>query len=274
MKSAVLFITWHCQNFCPYCWQRQAQKFGEFTPEPLLPAEKWIEAINRMKIETLDISGGEPFMQPDFIKLIESIKVTRVAFTSNLRHDITELVQKVSPEKLFSITASYHPTSDMSLEEFSGKILLLKAKGFSVTINYVAYPEQMYLIGASQAYFNKLGFRFHVDPYAQTKFFPYEFSKEELDFLKIYVKEDRQNFFDKPKDDYRFCSGGRTHLNIQPNGDAYRCISDKVDRLPMVGNIFDPEFKPYNEDKVCNKYWRCSGCDKDKVEIKEPRIAT
>jgi len=276
LKSAILFITWQCQNWCPYCWQRQAQKNGEFTPEPFLPVDRWVEALNRLDIETLDISGGEPTMQPDFFRMLERLNARRIAMTSNLVGDLTEFVQRISPEKVFSITASLHPTGKMTNDVFTGKILLLKARGFNVTVNFVTYPEQMYMLPHYRAHFERLGFRFHVDPYAQTKFFPYSFTQEERDFLRPYIAQDRETFFMKKpeakEDALMLCSGGRTHLNIQPNGDAYRCIFDKVEGLAKVGNIFDPAFEPYATDRPCSDWWRCSGCDRDKVTLTRPSL--
>jgi MoaA/NifB/PqqE/SkfB family radical SAM enzyme len=272
INSAVLFLTWHCNLNCPYCWERQAQKHGKFTPEPFIDTDKWIEALNRLEIGTLDISGGEPFMQPRFFEMLQGLNAKRIAVTTNISHDLTQFVKTISPQKVFSMTLSYHPTSRMSFDEFFGKALLLKNKGFQITVNYVAYPEQMYMIPMLHGRFTSAGIRFHIDPYAPTEFFPYEFSEQEKAFLAPFVGGDRANFFEKEMDGHRICSGGRTHLNIQPTGDAYRCIHDKVTGLKKVGNIFDADFSPLKEDEACYDWINCSGCDRDKVEITKPRI--
>ena len=266
LKSAVLFLTWNCNMNCPYCWERQAQKNGKFTPEPFIDTDKWIESINKLDIQTLDISGGEPFSQPRFYDLIKGINVPRVAITTNISYDLTSFVRDVSPDRIISMTVSYHPTQKMSFESFLGKCLFLRENGFNITINYVTYPEQMYLIPTLKAQLLGMGFKFHVDPYVPTEFFPYTFSQEELDFLAPYVAGDRVKPTGDPSKP-KMCSGGRDHLNIHPTGDAFRCIHDKVLGLDKVGNIFDKDFKLNKRNTQCDDWANCSGCDRDKVTM-------
>jgi MoaA/NifB/PqqE/SkfB family radical SAM enzyme len=128
----------------------------------------------------------------------------------------------------------------------------------------------MYLIPKLKHEFERNDLRFHVDPYAPTEFYPYQFSDEEKAFLSPFIGADRDNFLDKTMDGHRLCSGGRTHLNIQPDGMAYRCIHDKVNILQPVGNIFDESFRLNDNDTVCNDWANCSGCDRDKVKISRP----
>lgn len=255
-------MTWHCNFDCPYCWQRQGEE--EFKPVPFIHADKWIEALNRLNIETLDISGGEPFMQPGFLRILTET-TCRIGMTSNLSFDLLKFVQTVSPSKVFTITASYHPTQKLDLQTFTGKIALLMSKGFNVTVNFVGYPEQMYLTPMMKGYFEGLGFKFHVDPYVPYSK-PYEFSNEEKAFLKNFVGEDREHYLKDGEQTMKMCSGGRTHLHIQPNGDAYRCFLDRKDHKPMIGNIFNPDFK-LQSDTPCNVWSKCLGCDRDKVTL-------
>jgi len=266
VKSAVLFITFHCNFQCPYCWERQAQKHGEMTAVPFIHWEKWLEALNRLDIETLDISGGEPLLQPGICELIGRLNSRRVAITSNLSFNMTEFIKKIPAHKICSMTASYHPTSELSLELFTGKVLLLREHGIPITVNFVGYPEQMYLIPQIKAHFENLGVRFHVDPYAPTKFNPYHFSAEEQEFLSKYVGSDRKPF-DGKREGVKKCSGGVNHLNIQPNGDAYRCIKDKVEGAVPIGNVFSPDFKLNESSTDCKSWWDCPGCDRDKVTV-------
>ena len=52
----------------------------------------------------------------------------------------------------------------MNPESFVCRCLLLQNRGFNVTVNIVAWPEQMYLIPAWAEMFRSHGLRFHVDP--------------------------------------------------------------------------------------------------------------
>jgi MoaA/NifB/PqqE/SkfB family radical SAM enzyme len=265
MKSGVLFITYKCNFTCHYCWQRQGNKVGEYTAIPFIDSKKWVEAINRIGFDILDISGGEPFLQTGFIDLLEGVNC-KIGMTSNLSHPLTEFVQRIRPSKVISITASYHPSQNMSLDQFCGRAILLQSKGFNVTINFVAHPDQMFLIPAVAQQFKQMGFRFHVDPYvAYTD--KYEFNDAEKKFLEPFVGQDRSHYLKDKEQGIKRCSGGRTHLHIQPNGDAYRCYTDFVQKKPSIGNIFEPSFKMASADSDCAIWSSCLGCDKDKVQI-------
>ncbi len=272
LRTAIWFLTWRCNNKCPYCWEVQRQAKGEFVPEDFTDAEKWVNAWNRIKPGVLDISGGEPWLQPGFIDMLEQFdKGIKVAITTNATKDLTEFVQRISPEKVFSMTLSFHPTQRMSADMFLGKCLLLKNRGFHITVNYVTWPEQMWLIPVYKEFFETHGLRFHVDPYAATPHNPFTFSGKEKEFLKQYVGEDRAHWFGEVEKYDVLCSGGQGHLNVQPNGDAFRCINDKILNKGMVGNILDTDFKLNTQWTHCADYYRCPGCDKDKIKIKRIR---
>ncbi|MCA9669717.1 MAG: radical SAM protein [Myxococcales bacterium] len=268
LRSAVWFITWRCNYKCDYCWEVQRIRRGEMKAEPYEETQKWVDAWNRLRPQTLDISGGEPFLQPGFIDMLEAFDDSiRVAITSNISKDITEFVQRIKPEKVFSMTLSFHPTQKVAWDMFLGKALLLKNRGFNVTVNFVSWPEQLWLIPIYKKVFETSGLRFHVDPYAPTPHYPFTLSDAEREFLKPFVGGDREHFFGETERYNVDCSGGYEHLNVHPDGDAYRCISDKHFGKPKVGNIFDPDFSLSPKFTFCDDYWRCPGCDKDKVRV-------
>ena len=268
LKSAVWFLTWKCNNRCPYCWEAQRQARGEFTPGDFLPSDTWTGAWNRLVPDVLDITGGEPWLQPGFIEMLDGLDDRiQIAITTNATKDLTEFVQRIRPEKICSMTLSLHPTQRMSRETFIGKCQLLKGRGFPITVNFVAWPEQMWLIPMYKEIFEKLGIRFHVDPYAATPYGLFEFSEHEKDFLRQYVTGDRSYWFGEVEKYAVLCSGGYDHLNVQPNGDAFRCIRDKILNRDKVGNILDSDFSLYPVWTRCEDYYRCVGCDKDKVKV-------
>ncbi len=268
LKSAVWFITMHCDFRCPYCWEVQRQRHGELKPEPFLEYTRWVEGWNRLNPAILDITGGEPFMQPHFVDMLEAFNPQiKVAITTNISYDMTDFVQRISPDKVFSMTISLHPTQKLSFSHFMGKCLMLKNRGFNLTVNYVTYPEQMWLIPQYKEAIEDAGMRFHVDPYAATPYYPYTFSEKEKEFLRPYIGDDRARFFEKVEEYPVLCSGGFEHLNVQPNGDAYRCIHDRTYELPKVGNILDPDFHLLSEWQRCDFFYRCPNCDRDKIRV-------
>ncbi len=276
LKSAVWFLTWACNFKCPYCWEVQRIAHGEMKADPFIEAEKWVAAWNRLRPAILDISGGEPFLQPNFIRMLQGFDDSiRIAITSNLSFDLTEFVEKISPSKVFSMTVSFHPTQKLTLNAFLGKALLLKNRGFRITVNFVTYPEQLWMLGNYKQIFESQGLNFHVDPYAPTSYYPFELSENERAYLRPFVGGDRAHasaLTGDKREIHVLCSGGVSHLNVQPNGDAYRCIREVNTKISAtgdkVGNLFDPDFKLYSEWKYCGYYHICPGCDRDKVKVK------
>lgn len=273
LKSVVWFITWNCQNHCPYCWERQRQARGEFVPEKFIDWKLWADAWNMIAKKNgigfiMDISGGEPFLQPGFIDMIHALdEDMRVAITTNLQGNISEFVQRVSPSKVFSMTLSYHPT-EMEFLVFLGKALLLKHRGFKVMVNFVTWPEQMYLIPEIKKTLSEYGLELHIDPYAPTPYAPFDLTNDEKNFLNRFVGTDRNV---QPKDVRPVnCSGGQDHLVVMPNGDAYRCINDSIKKANKIGNILDVSGFNLNTEKTfCENFNVCAGCDKDKVKVED-----
>ncbi len=80
LKSAIWWTTMACNFKCKYCWELQAQERGEFKSVPFRPAKDWLEVWNRVRPQLLDITGGEPFLMPDFLELLTGLDPTiRVA---------------------------------------------------------------------------------------------------------------------------------------------------------------------------------------------------
>ena len=228
--------------------------------------QEWVDSFNRLKPGIIDITGGEPFLNKNLIDIVNGLEA-RVAITTNLSQPILEFAQKVSPEKVFSMTLSYHPTqASITQEAFVGKVLLLANRGFNVTINFVAYPEQIYLIPAVKGLFEGMGIRFHVDPYAEDNQLRFKYSERENRFLSQFVTTDRAF---RVNDVARLvtCSGGRDYIQVDPDGFAYRCMTMNLRKESPIGNILDKTFKLNDTDEICYTGDLCGGCDRDKCRI-------
>jgi MoaA/NifB/PqqE/SkfB family radical SAM enzyme len=266
LKSAIWFITWKCNYKCPYCWEVQRASRGEIVPEPFIEYDAALSAWNTLRPEILDISGGEPFLFPRFFEMVNALDPSiKVAITTNLSKDITQFTQCVSPKRCFSMTLSYHPTQADNFDIFMGRCLMLKNLGYNITVNFVTWPEQLWLIPILKDRFENYGIRFHVDPYAQTEFYPYRFSDKERELVAQFCGEDRRP---ETRERYIACSGGNTHVVAFPDGEVYRCIVDKIKGLPSIGNL-KTGFKLLQEWGTCRDWHICAGCDKDKVKVRD-----
>jgi sulfatase maturation enzyme AslB (radical SAM superfamily) len=140
-------------------------------------------------------------------------------------------------------------------------------RGFNVNVNFVAHPEQLYLIPMMRAYFEGAGIRFHVDPFAEEKNSRFVYSVLEKSFLNTYVGQDRA-FRIQWQDPNVVCTGGHDYLQVDPDGNAYRCMTQHLVGVSPIGNILDKDFVPNKESMACNMADQCGGCDRDKVTIR------
>lgn len=268
MRAIVWQERYKCNFSCPYCYiyMRKQGNLPIWTDV--------VKAFNKLAPQTLDITGGEPFLNPNLVDIINGLtEVPRIGLTTNLSQDIRRFVQEVSPEKVISITLSYHPSQRITAEAFIGKALLLQQRGFKVTVNFVSFPEQMYLLHSTRQMFNGLGIRFHVDPFMQESHeAPYTYTEAEQRFLRPFIEDDRAYRIDGVDDNVVLCSAGRDYLQVSPEGDAYRCMIHHLHAKDSIGNIFDPDFKLFEEDKICSDYGMCAGCDRDKATITKPKV--
>jgi MoaA/NifB/PqqE/SkfB family radical SAM enzyme len=266
MRSAIWFLTWKCNYKCPYCWEVQRASRGEIEHEPFIDFDQAVAAWNAIRPAILDISGGEPFLFPRFAEMINALdSEIKVAITTNLSLDITQFTQSVSPARCKSMTLSYHPIQCRNFDAFVGAALMLKNLGYCITVNFVTWPAQMWLIPILRHRFEALDIRFHVDPYAQTPHYPYRCSAKEAALVAEHCGADR-----RPAEGVRpvTCSAGIDHVVAFPDGQVYRCINDKLRGLAPLGSLQEG-VKLLSEWAPCDNYNVCAGCDKDKVKVRD-----
>ncbi len=265
--SIVWWVTMACNFKCEYCWQVQAQKRGEFMPGKFRPWEEWLAVFSKLQPALLDVTGGEPFLQPGLPNVLAGLPATRFGLTTNLSHPLDELLRMVGPERFVQVTCSFHPTQGNRLppELFLGRALRLLHRGYPVVINMVGWPDCLHRARDWIGHFQHHGFRVHFDPYWS----PYEkaeFSAAEAAIAAALTGPDREppSLAELPQ---VLCSGGVSHLSVQPDGSAWRCILETQHRLNALGNVFDPSFTLTPEPFACDRRRDCPGCDRDKVQV-------
>ena len=232
----------------------------------VVPFEDQAEGWNKISPTLLDITGGEPFVFPNFVKMLDLIgRNIHLSMTSNLSSDLTEFVSKIGPERVWSFTASYHPSQKMSLECFMGKLMFLKNRGYKISVNFVAHPEQMWLIPKMKSVFEgECGVSFHVDRYCSSKCTEFEFNDVEDGLLGAHIGTDRSIL-----ENYKvLCSAGMDRIVVFPDGMVYRCLVGKLLGEMAIGKL-GGEICLNREKQICCHRSSCAGCDRDHVTVEE-----
>ena len=137
-------IIYDCNYRCPHCifdgkWEEYRKRTIFLTPDEWMV--HWQRIHSLYGRVSLLITGGEPFLYPRFIELIEKLSNIHypINISSNSSGNLEEFAARIDPNKV-SVTFSFQPMSN-KLEEVIGRQKFLASRGFSVsTINLCVYP--------------------------------------------------------------------------------------------------------------------------------------
>lgn len=251
--NVLIFITFNCNNKCPYCWQRDDEELKKL---PIHDGKDWYEALSgKFHDDWIDFTGGEPTIVKDFFPLVGLLsRNNMISMTSNMTFDIDQL-GAIRKGRLNSLTCSLHPTQKMSNIEFFEKVANAREYANNLAINFVMWPPQMKSVQIHEWNAETIGVPFHKDPCSG-----YDYTEEEKAIVFNKVGDDR-----KPLEKMDvLCTAGTDHVVIYPDGTVKSCLRKNV----VLGNIFDDTY--HRRDKgmiLCDVRHECAGCDRDHVEM-------
>lgn len=261
-KYISAFLTMRCNLNCSFCLN-SLDKSKEFNRNKFkeISGEQWVGALNRIASrENLPVtfSGGEPFLHPDFIYILNNLKPElKIDILTNLYQDslVDAFLEKVDPKKITrkapyaSIRVSYHP-EEMDPEKLIKNVVKLKNAGFSVGIWSVLYPgpEQLSAINLMQFRCLEAGIEFRLKEYTGTY---------EQKAYGDYSKFPGSTFSEKLKN----CLCKTSELLIGPDGNVYRCHRDVFSEEFPIGSLLNSDFEIKDEYRECVKYGECHPCD-------------
>ncbi len=265
-----VFFSWYINNECNY-------KCSFCSPEnyktALVGVSKWVDIwddiYRRYKECHIHISGGEPFIYPDFMELIISLsKKHTLEFSTNLSCNMQPFVDNISPKRA-RLGGSFHP-EDGDFDDFLGKAALLKKSGFDVWVNYVAYPPHLKdMARYKRAVEESLpGVLFAIQPFNgkyEGRDYPQGYTEEEKKLMNPSGSaEVNKEAFDWRTDGEKSavknksCRMGQMYARIYPDGSVSRCCGNGASKL---GNLLDGTFKLYDKPMpcVCDSCpcWKC-----------------
>jgi len=259
MENQKIKFTWdihyRCNFRCPYCWfykewARLGQRSLYLSPDEWMVY--WRRIYDKYGCVHIEITGGEPFIYPNFIefvKLISSIHTIKI--TTNLSGDIETFVKEIDPKKV-NLDLNFHPLF-ADIDAFIKKALLLKGAGFKVGVCYLAYPPQMREMDNFRKRFEEAGINFALAAFwgeYNGKKYPAAYTDEEKEIMRPFLGDvDRIAYHlnaQSPKG--KLCNAGYKYTVIQADGKVFRC-GQLVDK--PIGNIFDEKFHLLEEPLPC-----------------------
>jgi len=237
----IIFLpTVRCNLYCEYCYMQKLNlQFEEHS------CKEWLQVFKKFPPSIVDISGGEPTVYPEFIKLVNNFpKKHKLALSTNLTQSL-DYYKKIKI-KFLSVTCSLHLKEfqkyGKEVKDFWKKAAFMESVSENLTVNFVDYPKQRKYVEKYQKLALKYGFRFNIEPY--------------VDIQK-----------DLGIGDSKLCYAGVDYIMIVPNGDVWRCNTAFnyhyfVKPIPefKLGNVFDGTYKRLKNPKPCNL--KCvHGCD-------------
>jgi MoaA/NifB/PqqE/SkfB family radical SAM enzyme len=253
-------ICWHindlCNFKCKYCFfpyfTKENPEVGRLSPEQI------VEAFNKTgRRWHLYIAGGEPFLYPNFVELVNQLKPYHpIQISTNLfNKNVKDFVERVTPENIIMINGSLHIAhhNKSSLAQFISNYHLFLEKGFNIVVTYVTYPPLFSRMEEDFKYMREQGIK-HIHPLTfqgeyEGKKYPGNYTKEQIKLIRdlsidkreIFVTANKLNFKNK------LCRAGKDYFYMEIDGEVYKCGTIRE----SCGNLFAGTFNPADHPMTC-----------------------
>lgn len=267
-------IHYKCNYECPYCWfYGKWEDIAKLNKYPALNdmVRYWENVYKKYGSVSIQITGGEPFIYPNFIELIFEIsQMHKIGITTNLSFDVKKLINKIDKlkEKNVGISMSFHPKF-VRFEHFFEKAKIVREFGIGENILYLAWPPQIKDIPQYKEKFLDKKFMFSVLTF-WGKYngidYPDGYTEKEREIINLALGirgESGEKFQLVPVlTKGKLCKAGHTYALLHPDGNVYRCGGGnwKKQHSPF-GNFFDDKFslldKPFpcdSDECPCNEW--------------------
>jgi len=262
-------IHYKCNFRCPYCWffdnwAQQARRNLYLTTKEWMAI--WRRIFDKYGETHIAITGGEPFIYPNFIELVKELSSLHIVkITTNMSGNIEEFIRKISPRRVY-LDLNFHAAFVPDLNEFIQKVKLLHNAGFDAGVCYLAYPPQLAMTNFYKKRFEESGIRFALAAFWGKyggKKYPISYSNEEREIIKPFLGDVARMDYHlnaaSPKG--KLCNAGYKYANIQGDGAVVRCAQYASQ---PIGNIADPEFCLLDNPSPCEKDF-CPGNEYDNI---------
>ncbi len=230
-----IYLTLRCNLECPYCVHSHNLAESQAGAYNLVPWQEWAEFINRTGRNVI-FTGGEPFLYPDLVKLLNAIKPEiKIKLYTNFGLDMREFIKEARRPVTFFGT--YHPSSG-PVRNFINTIDQLKAAGkFKGSIHMVGWSRQLDFVKQVQSQFAAAGWYVYIDndQYLSAESSSLTFRRPAQCLRRIYL--------------------------IAPDGRRFICVSKMLRQKDDLGNVLSKGLGPDLVTVQCAEYGCCNPCD-------------
>lgn len=240
MKYIQLFLNFNCNQNCNFCFIKGIAKNTVMS----LPHFKTLASILRNKgIREIDILGGEPFLHPEIIPILEiaSDNFDSIFISTNgTAIDLMMKAKKLFPNLKIGISLNSEPAEDL-------KKFIIKYRPFLKSV-----VNRRYFLSSQAVDFIKRGIPYYIifrDTLHRNEL------KEAMSFYEFLtkVRQWRQTYpslrpvycsgFISDSDSKWRCPAGSTKLSIMPEGSVFPCYLFFKFSEFRLGNIFETELE-------------------------------
>lgn len=247
-------ITQACNYSCHYCHATNINPTGR------LPVEHLHRELKQRGGDwTVTISGGEPFIHPDFVR---SCQVLAQDFDLIINTNLTssealrEFIRFVPHDRIQYLDISLHIEERLrrpsGVQNLIDNIRQVEAAGIPYIVNYVLHPSLVSRVEADIAFFKRHGIELVTKRFKGTwqgDHYPSSYGEREIRLMQASAT------FSSNKTYYDFlgvpCRAGMDLVKIKADGACYRCPGDKSP-YGRLGNLMAGTFRPLTEATTCN----------------------
>src|SRR3989339_64571 len=247
--TVLLEPTRRCNLECQHCYRI------ENSTRPEMPFQRIIDLMAELRQAGccfLTISGGEPILHPDFLKICRqahslnmaiSIFTNGTLITESLAEQLAQLNIVDIHLSIYGATPATHDAITRHKDSYNRTIntaSILKHHGLSVRFKYIIMKDNIREYQNMLDIAKRMGISYDIDPIITPRddgnITPTQFSLSDKD-LGIIYQDVSPAAANKPNNNT--CSAGRSYCAINSYGDVYPCV-----QLPVpAGNITNSTFR-------------------------------
>jgi MoaA/NifB/PqqE/SkfB family radical SAM enzyme len=256
-------VTSYCNFKCTYCYSdhmpnRLLRMTDKYSLDDI--AEAFAEYCPDWAIVYI---GGEPFIFRDFADL--NVKLTRtnkIGIYSNLSigDHVRRFADHVPPDRVTFINCGLHIAErlkhDADFEKFLELYQLLKGRGYPAVITYIMHPSVASRAAEDLKHFADLDAKIYLKVFRgihNGRSFPESYEPAVLDLIEMpepaTIRGDAVRA--QMTGEGCMCRAGMILLDMDVDGNVYRCLTDRSLRRDCMGNLFRGTLRLEKSPSIC-----------------------